>query len=369
MDPSEAQPPGPAWSDRRGESGDDRVVTDVAPDRPERPRLYDCFLYSDQSPYRELLELRIALLRQVVDQFVIVCSRQTFSGRKLPSAFPHLNAVVGASRDRISLVVLDELHGAVPREREAYARNALARALDGASDDDLVMVSDIDELPRPEVLDRLVADPPSAAVLLGLDYYNFKFNYRLAHGVQAPWAGPVVTPFSRLGRPNDLRQSRWSLFHDPDRVITDAGWHFSFLTAADHVRTKLDTMFSPQEREWRGFPDGVRSDWRGSVAALVRDRRGFHDHMYAGSVWAQIDLSDLRCESLEQLVACRPEYVLDGNRDDQLEVRRRVSLAMWRLYEEEIPKVLYNATARQLRDEVMSRLRRHLRRVLTKWNH
>lgn len=330
--------------------------------------LVDCFLYSDQSPYRELLRLRLALLDEVVDRFVVVASRQTFSGRMLPSAFPDGDPVVQRFRDRIELVLLDSLDGVTPRRREEVTRNAVSRGLGDLPDDALVMVSDIDELPRPDVLVHILEGPaPRSSVVLALDYFNFKFNYRLVQGLQQVWAGPVIAPLSLLGVPQETRQARWSLMHDPDRVVHDAGWHFSFLTETDDVQQKLDTMFVPREIEWRGFRDGIRSDRRDSVAQLIAARRGFHDHMYAGSVWAHVDLAELRCEALERAVLDLPGFLLPPPADEPDDVKRRRALAMWRMYDRELPKVLYHATHKQLAFELMARpgmrIGRELRRA------
>lgn len=330
--------------------------------------LVDCFLYSDQSPYRELLGLRLALLGDVVDRFVVVASRQTFSGRLLSSAFPESDPVVERFRDRIELVELASLEGVTPRRREEVTRNAISRGLRHLPEDALVMVSDIDELPRPEVLVSFVHGPvPRTTKVLALDYFNFKFNYRLVQGVQQVWAGPLIAPLSLLGVPQEARQSRWSLMHDPDRVVFDAGWHFSFLTETDDVRPKLDTMFVAGEIEWRGFRDGIRSDWQGSVPQLIEARRGFHDHMYAGSVWAHVDVGEYRCAALERAVLNLPGFLLASPADPLDVVERRRNLAMWRMYDGEVPKILHHATLRQLASELVGRgsmvVRRNLRPV------
>lgn len=329
--------------------------------------LVDCFLYSDQTPYRELLRLRLALLGEVVDRFVVVASRQTFSGRMLPSAFPEDDPVVQQFRDRIELVVLDSLDGVTPRRREEVTRNAVSRGLGDLPDDALVMISDIDELPRPDALVRLVEGPAlGERVVLALDYFNYKFNYRLVQGVQQVWAGPVIAPLSLLGVPQETRQARWSLMDDPDRVVHDAGWHFSFLTETDDVRQKLDAMFVAREIEWRGFRDGIRSDRRDSVAQLIAARRGFHDHMYGGSVWAHVDLAELGCEALERLVLELPGFRLPPPSDEPDDVERRRVLAMWRMYDRELSKVLYHATHKQLVFELLARPKMRIEREIRK---
>lgn len=329
-----------------------------------RPLLYDCFLYVDQRPYRELLEIRLALLRNIVDKFVIVCSRETFAGPVNPTAFPVDSAIITSCQDQIELVILDHLEGRSARAREAYARNKIRDGLSDLSDEDLVMISDIDEIPRPEVLRRVRRDTPlNDVLLLGLDYFNFKFNYKLVHGLEMVWAGPLITHYKNMQSPQELRAARWSNLARPANHILDAGWHFSFLTGTDEVSAKLVSMFTPREREWRGFADGARRDRRNSVNALIAARQGFHDHMYGGSVWAAIPPAEQRCDDLTALLENYAEYVLDEPFDDPELVVEKVCLAMWRLYEEEIPKVLHNATSRELTTEVRNRILMRVHRL------
>jgi hypothetical protein len=124
-------------------------------------------------------------------------------------------------------------------------------------------------------------------------------------------------------------------------------------------------MFSPREREWRGFADGARRDQRDSISALIESRQGFHDHMYAGSAWATVPLTDYGCNELSTLVKNYDEYLLVGPYDAQDAVAKRVDLAMWRLYDEEILKVLHHATSKELTLEALNRLRIRARRLLS----
>jgi hypothetical protein len=76
------------------------------------------------------------------------------------------------------------------QDRESYSRNRIQDGLSDLSLNDLVMISDIDEIPRPDVLRRIRHKFRSSDVLvLGLDYFNFKFNHKLIHGLHAGWAG------------------------------------------------------------------------------------------------------------------------------------------------------------------------------------
>mgnify|MGYP001555811182 CR=1 FL=1 len=118
-------------------------------------KLIDAFLYNDEV---ELLEIRLQLLRSVVDKFVIVVSRETFTGIKKPELFPDNNPVVLANKDRIELIIIDRLEGKTAWEKESFSRNALENGLGDLSDEDLIMVSDIDELPQPAILKAVKED-------------------------------------------------------------------------------------------------------------------------------------------------------------------------------------------------------------------
>jgi hypothetical protein len=197
---------------------------------------------------------------------------------------------------------------------------------------------------------------------MGLEYFNFKFNYKLVHGLQVLWAGPTITRYADLGAPQERRAGRWSELASTPRLVHDAAWHFSFLTRTDDVASKLESMFTPREPEWRGFPDGARRDRRDAVGALIAARQGFHDHMYAGSVWATVPLSALDSAFLVDLLGDYGAFVLPEPFDTPEEIRRRVDLAMGRLYEEEIVKVLHHATSKDLARELLNRVRMRARR-------
>lgn len=64
-----------------------------------------------------------------------------------------------------------------PWENETIARNAIMRGLDFAEDDDIIMVSDVDEIPRPEALKQF--SPRHLCTTLYHNFYNYKFNVQV----------------------------------------------------------------------------------------------------------------------------------------------------------------------------------------------
>ena len=309
------------------------------------PKLVDCFLYNDEV---ELLEIRLRLLDSVVDHFVIVWAAETFTGKRKDHGFPSHLAVLRELADRVRVIQIEQLHGTTAWQKEWFSRDALAQGFHGLAEDDLVMISDVDEVPRPDVLRAIRTNAARAPKVLVQDYFNFKFNYQLVVGLQAAWAGPVVCPRARVSTPQALRDIRWSAMQDQDMAVHDGGWHFSFLTASDDVQPKL-ASFSHQEAE-------VQSR-RERVPDLIAARLGFHDHMHPGAVWAVVDKSSYRCAELAKLVDDYPRFMLPEPPDDPIAVATRVKSVVNRIDREERHKMLRRCTTRELAAELWRRAR------------
>lgn len=316
-------------------------------------RLIDCFLYNDEE---ELLSIRLRLLSGCVDHFVIVYSQYTFTGllKKIP--FPFENSLFLRYREQITLVHAQDFPSGDAWAKERYSRNRMAQGIPELESSDLIMVSDIDELPRPEVVASIKAsDRASELYILSLDYFNFKFNYKLVHGLHANWRGPVVVDHRRFTTPQEVRDLRNSVTLDSDfQVIRNAGWHFSYLTATDDVNGKL-VSFSHQEKE-------IQSR-RLSVRMMMDSRMGFFDHIHPGSVWAFVDLRELGCEKLEELVSDFPAYISTQQIDDKSYIRNRVAESVERMMNSERGKVIRWCTADELVSELLRRLKNRVGRL------
>ncbi len=312
--------------------------------------LIDCFLFNDEVA---LLEIRLQLLAPVVDRFVIVFAATTFTGMRKPFGFPHDNPVVMAYRERIDLVLIDKLEGNGAWEKEAFQRNAILRGLANADPDDLVIVSDVDEIPRPSTLVELSErEQDCFPLVLCLDYYNFAFNYKLLHGQQAVWAGPVITPMRALTSPEQLRRLRWVNLLDNSLNVFDAGWHFSFISSGNSVQQKL-MSFSHQEVDTQKRASARPVD-------LIARREGFHCHMHAGSVWAVVTSEDYRCSELATLISRYPDLVVQEQPDAPAGTALRVKLSVERMSRCEQEKMVRNISTLKIAKELLRRLRRKM---------
>lgn len=316
-------------------------------------KIYDCFLYNNEI---ELLEIRLQLLSEIVDRFVIVLAAETFTGRKKDQVFPRHNEVVRRFENKIELITIEKLQGKNAWQKEWYSRNRLADGLTNLDPNDLVIISDVDEIPRPSILEKLlVGKEINGIIVLGLDYYNFKFNYKLVHGLHVIWACPVVCSFKDFTTPQQLRELRWHALYNRDQLIEDAGWHFSFLTKSKDVLDKL-TSFSHQEPEIQSRADDVDH--------LIEQRQGFFDHQHPGSVWAAVSFDDFACEQLTTLVSKYPQLCLSGSIDDEITIKRKIRASIYDLCFKDRAKVLHFCMPGELFNELKRRLIRRCKSIL-----
>jgi len=109
--------------------------------------VYDCFTF-----YNELvpLEIRLHELDPLVDQFVVVEATTTFSGEPKPLYFARHRDRFAPFLDRIRHVVVEDMPAVTDGNRwplEIHQRRCIVRGLTGSVDDDIVIISDADEIP------------------------------------------------------------------------------------------------------------------------------------------------------------------------------------------------------------------------------
>lgn len=188
--------------------------------------IYDCFTFFNE---HTVLRLRLEMLQHVVDRFVLVESPVTHQGANKPLHFAEHRDQYAPWLDRIIHVVVEDMPETDDAwDREKHQRRCIMRGLTEAGADDLILVSDVDEIPRPGVVAELVSSI-SSPVQLEMTMHYFMFNLI----APVPWRHAKAARFQDLTDPESLRMTKGL------PVIPDAGWHFSYLSPADGVRTKL----------------------------------------------------------------------------------------------------------------------------------
>ncbi|KAF2163155.1 glycosyltransferase family 17 protein [Zasmidium cellare ATCC 36951] len=230
---------------------------------PEK-KLYDLILLSTELDW---LEIRLNTLGPYVSYFVILESPTTFTGQPKPTLLDdpvHWNRFRNFHQQIIHRIVEDPVNSTRAWDHEDFFRNALLTStfptLEGTKAEpkkgDVLLVSDVDELIRPEtaVLLNTCEIPRRLTLMSQFFYYSFQWRH-----IGPPWPHPQATTYmgsmEETLRPNDLRMDILppsSIFSLPfsslrrwyDRAtLQDAGWHCSscFATVAE-FQTKMSSF-------------------------------------------------------------------------------------------------------------------------------
>ena len=262
---------------------------------PARRRVYDCFTYNGEF---EVLQIRLHELSDVVDCFVIVEATRTFAGNAKPLMLDLSVPELAQFKDRIRYVVVDDMPddppGVKPEDverdwlneppktgfwrREKYQRNQIMRGIQDAQADDLIMVSDADEIPRAETVRGMLLQPVDQVFGLLLWLYYFYANYRNVQGGESRmvWSVAASRRWFDQGTPDQLRLGV-RMGEVPASILENAGWHFSYLgMSEERIRQKI-AGFAHQE-----FNDGEFLN-RIDLQAMVQGGRDLFGR--AGYVW------------------------------------------------------------------------------------
>ena len=217
--------------------------------------VYDCFSFFNEL---DLLEIRLNVLKDVVDRFVLVEAGETHTGKPKPFYFEENRGRFAAFADRITYLKIEKFppgHGAWWNEN--YQRNELMKGLVGAKDDDDVLISDLDEIPNPDEVRRWKGTPGvkvfrQKCFAFYLNYWNAR-DWWLCTTKMLPYRdvknvydglSVVVNEFL----PADLnvgttltkiRRCRLPRSRGGERVIRAGGWHFSCLGGAEAMARKM----------------------------------------------------------------------------------------------------------------------------------
>lgn len=228
--------------------------------------IYDAFMFWQEF---DVLDIRLNELRDVVDRFVVVESPRTFSGRQKPLHFAS-QAYNYFQWPIIHVVVRDMPIGPNPWEREYFQRNAIMRGLAEARDEDLVLISDCDEIPSSTSL--IKAKPLAEAggvVRFDQPLCYYYLNAALPDEGVARLCSRMLLA-KKLVRgdltPQEVRQDMTG------PVVSPGGWHFGWLGDVDLAREKIQA-FSHQELNHPELTDGDYLAWCMAHGKHVKEHR------------------------------------------------------------------------------------------------
>ncbi|WP_440926357.1 hypothetical protein [Candidatus Pelagibacter sp.] len=224
-------------------------------------KIFDCFMYFDEEM---ILDLRLNILNKYVDYFVIVESTFTHRGEKRElkfnqNKFEHF-------KDKIIYLIYDQIPENIEdintkdteneksRKlimnavfRENGQRNFISKGLKNAESEDIILISDVDEIPN---LNNLNFNQINQKIFLfEQDMFYYKFNLKLPNLL---WKGTKGCRKKNLKSPQWLRniKDRKYPFYRIDaffsekkfincKIIKEGGWHFTNIKTANEIKHKL----------------------------------------------------------------------------------------------------------------------------------
>ena len=191
-----------------------------------------------------LLDLRMNILNKVVDYFVIVEGNKTWQNNTKKFKFK-IEKFKKFKKKIIYVKVNDLPDGKNPWLRENFQRNCISRGLQKAREEDLIMISDLDEIPNPSVIKLFKATMKYAVFQQKLYYY--KLN--LQSETDPLWLGTRICIKKYLKSPQWLRELKFKKrpFWRIDKlrlnnILENGGWHFCNLKSPKKLLYKYKNV-------------------------------------------------------------------------------------------------------------------------------
>lgn len=203
--------------------------------------IYDCFLFFNEF---ELLELRLNMLYNTVDFFVLVESNRTFTGIEKPFLFEaHKDKFKPFMPKIIYIPVYEKNNYFGAWERQYYQRSCILKGIRNAAPDDYIVTSDVDEIPDPTVLSKLVNENSRARetldnlpLLLEQEFFYYFANCRCT---SMKWPGTIICKKRNLFELHKLRRIAHSGYMGK---IENSGWHFSYFGGIEGIKIKMQSI-------------------------------------------------------------------------------------------------------------------------------
>ena len=218
--------------------------------------IVDTFMFYNEL---DVLELRLTVLDEWVDRFVLVESEVNHVGGPKELFFKKNKDRFAQWAHKIEHVVVTAAESPIdkdPWSREKYQRECILKGLTDVPGDAIVMISDADEIPD---MTKIQFEKLPHMVCVA---HMWMFEYSLDHIFTGePWFGTVITNCELVKRvgPNYFRDNRWKF-----PPFQYSGWHLSSFGNAEHVWNKIKTYAHANDHKhktsrFENFEEWVRT--------------------------------------------------------------------------------------------------------------
>jgi len=208
-------------------------------------KIYDCFLFNDEN---HILEIRLNELKNYVDFFVIVEFGENhqgkYKGKKINSK------LIKKFNQKIIYLYFKNFNKKLgPWEKENFQRNKILDGLKNADDKDIIIISDIDEIPKLKKIN--FKKVKNTVYAFNQVHYMYKLNLIRVRN----WVGTKLCSKKILKSPQWLRSLKvekkynfWRIdkyfsktYYKNFKIINNAGWHFGWLRSPNQIIEKIQS--------------------------------------------------------------------------------------------------------------------------------
>ena len=286
-------------------------------------KIYDCFQFFDENM---MLDLRLNILDEYVHKFVIVENAFMHKGTKKNLVFDIKN--FSKFKDKIIYILVDRLPDGLKDTDniedvdekgnriidntlliEHTQRNSILKGLTNAQEEDLIIVSDVDEIPNLESNDLKKNNKKLIHFKQNIFYYKFNLKYGSKH-----WFGSKACLKKDLISPQWLRDTKerkypiWRLDilfskmkYNSIHYVENGGWHFANIKSPEDLLKKLKNYGHHLEFE----ESGLNLD---DITNMMNDKRACYDF--------DIDMRGNKWTGKQKLYKCDmaalPKYLSDN---------------------------------------------------------
>ncbi len=208
--------------------------------------IFDCFQYFNEE---HIAEIRFNILDKFVDSFVIVESTVNHQGK--PKKLHFDIEKYKKFKNKINYIVVDDTPEDIKKPHEGgeslveqHQRNSIMKGLKNASDNDLVILSDVDEIPN---LNKLNEFDKNKYAVFSQKMFMYKLN--LLNLKENNWHGSKICLKKNFKSPQWLRDLKFKKYPfwriDKIRnlqIIRDGGWHFAYLQSPKNISKKIKSF-------------------------------------------------------------------------------------------------------------------------------
>ena len=255
-------------------------------------KIFDCFMYFDEEV---VLDVRLNTLDKFVDYFVIVESKFTHRGDKRKLNFNHEK--FSKFKDKIIYLVYEETSNMIEEVddkdsevinsgkyilnaalRENGQRNYIQNGLKKADDDDIILISDVDEIPN---LSKINFNQLNQKIILfKQDMFYYKFNLCIP---DLKWTGTKACKKKDLINPQwirNIKDRKYPFFrldtyfsntkYISIKIIENGGWHFSNIKNAKQIEHKLKSYLHHREFDLKPLTTE-------DIEKIIKDKKAIYD--------------------------------------------------------------------------------------------